>query len=463
MKTISRYIITEHTAPFFFGIGTILFVFILNVAFRDLPRFLGKGIPASVILEIFFYNMAWILALAVPMSVLISTLMTFGQLSADNEIVAFKASGVHLYRLMAPVFVVAILLTFLMERFNNVVLPEFNLRAKRLYGDISQKKPTASIEANVIFNEIPNYSIRVEKVDNKKNKLYGVWMDDTSDPKTSKTIIAREGIIYVDEADERLILTLFHGEMHQVDVKDLQDYHWLQFDKQVVSIPFQNMVLKRSNQQIRGDREKSSTMMWEDVRKNEGFLKDKGNRISDRAMVDLEGLFPKEFLKETGEKPEPPKRTKVIRIAEQENRIKRIRNQFRGDIGSMASYQKTINKYKVEIYKKYSIPFACIVFVLIGAPMGIMARQGGLAIGGTVSLIFYVIYWSFLIGGEQLADRMMVGPWLAMWSPNIIVGIFGVFLTIYSVRESTFIPWQTWIQQIKDIFTKRVRDRKREA
>lgn len=453
MKTITRYIIAEHTAPFFFGIGTIMFVFTLNVVFRDLPRFLGKGIPASAIFEIFFYNMAWILALAVPMSVLISTLMTFGQLSADNEITAFKASGVHLYRLMAPMFVVAILLTFMMERFNNVVLPEFNLRAKQLYGDISKKKPTASIEPNIIFTEIPNYSIRVDKVDNKKNKIYGVWMDDTNDPKVSKTIIAKEGIIEIDEADERLSLTLFHGEMHQVDVENLQDYHWLQFDKQVVSIPFQNMVLKRSNQQVRGDREKSSSMMWEDVRRNEGFLKDKENRISDRAAVDLEGVFPERFSATMTKKAGPPKRLRIIRIKEQENRIKRILNQFRGDIGSIASYEKTINKYKVEIYKKYSIPFACIVFVLIGAPMGIMARQGGLAIGGTVSLIFYVVYWSFLIGGEQLADRMIISPWLAMWSANIFVGIFGVILTIYSVQESTFIPWQLWGQQIKAVFT----------
>lgn len=105
-------------------------------------------------------------------------------------------------------------------------------------------------------------------------------------------------------------------------------------------------------------------------------------------------------------------------------------------------YNRQIYKYQVEIYKKFSIPFACIVFVLIGAPLGIRARKGSLGVGVTFSVGFFLIYWACLIGGEELADRQMVHPALAMWFPNIVVGVFGLYLTIRTVRETTFIQWE---------------------
>jgi lipopolysaccharide export system permease protein len=103
---------------------------------------------------------------------------------------------------------------------------------------------------------------------------------------------------------------------------------------------------------------------------------------------------------------------------------------------------KQIYKYEVEIHKKFSIPFACIVFVLIGAPLGIRARKGSLGVGITFSIGFFLLYWACLIGGEELADRQLVAPSLAMWSPNILVGAFGIYLTYRTVRETTFIHWE---------------------
>ena len=105
------------------------------------------------------------------------------------------------------------------------------------------------------------------------------------------------------------------------------------------------------------------------------------------------------------------------------------------------SYMLRNNKFAVEIHKKYSIPFACIVFVLIGAPLGIMAHRGNIAIGGGISLIFFIIYWIFLIGGEELADRNFLSPFLSMWLANFIVGGFGVYLLLRAIKEVSFIDF----------------------
>ncbi len=123
-------------------------------------------------------------------------------------------------------------------------------------------------------------------------------------------------------------------------------------------------------------------------------------------------------------------------------KIQGITQRIKNQQNNINYYGRQIYKYEVEIYKKFSIPFACIVFVLIGAPLGIRAKKGSLGVGITFSIGFFLIYWACLIGGEELADRQIVHPALAMWFPNILVGAFGIYLTIRTVRETTFIQWE---------------------
>ena len=123
--------------------------------------------------------------------------------------------------------------------------------------------------------------------------------------------------------------------------------------------------------------------------------------------------------------------------------------QIQNEIRVLNGYKSSMNALTVEIHKKYSIPAACFVFVLVGAPLGIMARQGGLAVGGGLSLIFFLIYWAFLIGGEQLADRRLLNPIFAMWAPNFIVGLGGIYLVIHTVTETTFIQWDYLFGKLK--------------
>ena len=110
----------------------------------------------------------------------------------------------------------------------------------------------------------------------------------------------------------------------------------------------------------------------------------------------------------------------------------------KSDFMLIESHQKSINKYQVEYYKKISIPFACIIFILIGAPLGIIARKGGFPISMAISIGFFIIYWSFLIAGEEFADRGLINPGLAMWSPNIFIGILGLFLCYRLSKEQFF-------------------------
>lgn len=449
MSIVTRYVLKEHAGPFFFGILTIAFVFLLNLIFRDLGRLLGKGLPAMIILEFFVLNMAWILALAVPMSVLVATLMTFGRMSSDNEIAALKAGGVHLYRLIAPIIIIALILTFGMERFNNSVLPEFNHRVRMLYSAISKKRPTLALEPHVFFDDIPDYSMLVQELDEETNDIRGVIINDYSDPKRSKTIIAESGVLSFSPSQERMVFTLYNGEIHDVALDDLEKYRRLQFEQQVISIAVPNMVLKRRESQHRGDREKTAEMMKADIARNRKAINHRREQIHAHAEQDLRSLFPEALWSDSIVQVEKSDKSATARFQPQRGRnatrsTQNILNQIQGELKVIQGHKRSIRKMLVELHKKYSIPVACLVFVLVGAPLGIMARQGGMAVGGTLSMIFFLVYWAFLIGGEQLGDRGIVSPQVAMWSPNIVVGLAGIYLVIHSVRETTFIPWEEW-------------------
>lgn len=413
-----------------------MFIFLLNIVFRDLGKILGKGLPAWVILQFFCLNLAWIVALAIPMAVLIASLMAFGRLASDREIDAMKAGAVAVHRLLWPILCAAAVIAVLMMQFNNTILPDFNHRLKMLYYDISRTKPAISLDPNVFYNEIPNYSILVQKIDHKKNQLKSIFINDTSDPRYIKTIIAESGNLTFLKQEERIIFTLFNGEVHEVEKNNIEIYRRMKFQKQLISISIPEMTLEQSSYQGRGDREKSTRMLKDDIRMEQNAVYEREKYVEKMVFGDLQELFPEEFhLDNTG------LQKKLYSYQTARMRIQRIVDQIEGEASVVWGYRSSINSLWVEVHKKYSIPVACLVFVLIGAPLGILMRQSGFAMAGWLSFIFFLIYWAFLIGGEQLADRRILSPGLAMWSPNVFVGIIGMFLYFRTLKESTLFPW----------------------
>ncbi|MDZ7379175.1 MAG: LptF/LptG family permease, partial [candidate division KSB1 bacterium] len=195
MLILPRYIVREHIGPFVFSFFVITLFFLLNILFRELGRLLSRGLEFRVIVEYFALHMGWILALTIPMAVLPAVLMAFGRLSSDNEIVAIKASGVSLYRITAPVLVAAGALCVFCIWFGNSILPDMNHRARLLTGDIARKRPTLTLEPGVVFEVSPtlHLSARAIKESEGYSKLWGVVVDDYSEPDVTQTVFADSG------------------------------------------------------------------------------------------------------------------------------------------------------------------------------------------------------------------------------------------------------------------------------
>ena len=438
MKILYQYIIRAHVGPFFFGLAVIMFVLVMDFIIEVLKLIIGKGLNAFTILQLFGLNLAWMLALAIPMAVLVSTLMAFGRLSQDNEIIALRASGVSLYRLILPALIVSIIICVGMVFFNDRVLPELNHKARLLATDIHQKRPTWNLKENVFIDEIPEYHILIRKVDPHSSDVEGVTIYDQKNRRTPRTIIAEKGKVEFTPDGNTLVFKLFNGEVHEADETEPQRYRRISFDRQTIYIHDVGSKLLRSQSDYRTDREKTSTQMLNEVRKLQAEV-----LASKQKIVKTVNLA---WDKMAGT--QQSKRPLIEEKAIWDNLIKEnqnILNQILSEKENVKNKRRYINSLMVEVHKKFALAGACVVFILVGAPLGIMARRGGI-VGVALSLGFFVLYWAFLIGGEELADRQLIPAFLAMWSANILIGGAGIYILIKSARETQLIP-RAWARK----------------
>lgn len=378
MKIISKYLLREHIFPFFMALGGILFLFILNIIMKMMAKFVGKGIELPVVIEFFYLSLGFILAMAIPMSVLVASLMAYGRITQDNEYAVLQSSGVSVYQLMAPMIIVGILMSWFMIYFNNSILPEMNHKNKILRQSISRKKPIAIIEPGIFITDIPGYIIKAERVNHIKNLLYDVIvLESDKNSRTKRTITADSGKIFYASATDRYNIILNSGEISNLDLDKPDSYFRSHFEKMVLTQEQKGIDFEVKDNDFYNDRE-----------------------------------LPADSL-----------RAKIARLEK------------------VGASKKSIYSVKVELYKKYAISLSCLIFVLVGAPLGLMSGKSGM--GGSIafSVIIFTIYWLFLMVGEKLADRGLLNPWFAMWNANIVIGILSIFL-IYQATKGTKIGFE---------------------
>lgn len=441
---LARYILKEHIAPFFYALFVITFLFLVDFLIRILSSILSKGLGWRVVLEILVLNLAWMLALSIPMAVLVATLMAFGRFSSDNEVTAMKALGISPFKAMLPVLLVAITLGAALVYFNDRILPEANFRAAALRNDIGRKKPTALITPRSLIRDFENYLIWIDKLDQESGRLGGVRIYSIEPGKPVRYTFADSAYMEYANGGKSILIHLLGGENHFVDPKETENYVRVAFRTQDVAIDNVDATLERHQRSYRTDREMNVKDMYGIVKASENRLKSLRQEYREKIFDELHAIdivlsadtvkdVPPRLLKGTWWKDDPIGTLAYAEVKRQEkDKLYLVDRYERREENEL----KEISQFMVEIHKKFSIPLACLVFVFIGVPLGIMARRGGIGTGVIYSVAFYLLYWVCMIRGEVLADRLIIKPWVAMWMPNILVGLGGLFLVIRMAREN---------------------------
>lgn len=431
-----RYILRNHFAPFIFSVITLMCVFLLQFLMKFADQLVGKGLDAWIILKLIAFNLSWMLVLVVPMATLVATLMAFGHLSQNNEITILKSSGVSLYKMMGPPFAVSIVLAYLLFLFNNDVLPDANHQAKLLMQDISRQKPTLSLEPGFFSKEVSNYAILVRKINDRTNKLSGVVIYDYTNPSKINVVTAQEGCIFFSADQTKLIMDLKNGEIHESEVNNTGMYRKLIFKNHRIAMNADRFSFQQTATGIRSERELSIEAM--------NLIVDSLKNLNENYLSGLQAETNKYFFNDTlinSNHNSNTSRAKDLIYIRVQDRIRSTKNIVLSKLRRLEWGNREIEKYEVEIYKKYALPAACIVFILIGAPLGVMVKRGGLGIAASISLSFFLLYWAFLIGGEKLADRGIISPFIGMWAANILLTLFGIIITIKTNKETVILQF----------------------
>lgn len=440
---LSRYVSRALVRPFFLGFGVVTFLLVLEFLLDYLDLFLGKGIPIWTVGRLFVLGLGWMVALSVPCGVLVAVLMAFGQMSQDNEVTALRASGINLIAVMLPALISGVVVAIALATFNNYVLPESNHAFANLAASIHRMRPTAQIQEGVFVDDFDGYNLFVRKLDDRTGRMRDILIIDASESRSApRTIIARQGDLRYLPDQNAIALTLRDGEIHEADPNDKEGrYHRLEFEEQTMQLKGAAEALANAGNRNRGQREMSVAQLQVEIRKLElelgtyqanidSSLADLGaKKISELPSIAPEGANPRGLRRLAGlvagifgeHRKHPP-------AAEVAGDTRRKIEDLNIRIFQADAVRKRIDQLEVEIHKKFSIPFACIIFVLVGAPLGMRARRGGLA-AGFLSVAFFLFYWLCLIGGEQLADRGLMPPWLSMWLPNVVLALLGIRLT----------------------------------
>jgi lipopolysaccharide export system permease protein len=412
MRILTRYLLRAHIGPFVFALSILTGLLFVNTVARRFPSLAGKGLSTWVMLQVMALSLPHIIALTLPMAVLVAVLYAYSQMTAENEVTALKASGVNLLRMMAPLVVASALLAGFMVWFNDRVLPETNHQLAELMMDINSKSPTLEMKDGGVLNNLPttdyrqHYYLRANQIDVATNRLTDVTIYDVSDADLATTVYADSGRMVFNRDRTDLFLTLYNGRVDQVKRRTPAEMDRVFFTQQLMQMTIGDR-FQRSVDSYRSDREMS--------------LDSLAGRIA-TARADLafvqRGIVtaPSAGIPNTSTPPLP---------------IDSIERAQRSE-----TLQAQINSYSVEWHKKFAIPVACMIFVLIGAPIAVRFPRGGAGMVIFVSMIIFGIYYVCLIGGESLGDKGTIPPFLGPWAPNFVFGAIGVLAVMRIGRET---------------------------
>lgn len=473
MKIIGRYVLKEHVGPFLFASTALTSLMLLQYVAKKFGELVGKGLPNSVIAEFLMLSLPFTIAMTLPMAVLVSVLYAFSRLAAENEITALKASGVGMRDVLGPVMLGGFAMSLVMVAFNDQVLPRANHRLAVLQLDIFRTKPTFALREQVI-NTVKEGQLYLKAgdIDEGTSHMKDVVIYDLSNPLRRRTIYAESGDLKLAPNHKDLDLTLYSGVMMEVPNAKPGELTRLFYtrDRLRVKGVFNSYEQSATGAISKGDREMSVCEMQRELQRADyrmrqtqfelvtiafDYLGKKGKKPatpkeseSGRGIAKVYcRLFAMLGVKEAKAQappasrpqavpppaPQPALDTAPVKLEDNSAFQARVQEQtFRLD-----EARRERNRYDVEIQKKFSLAAACMIFVLIGAPVALRFPRGGVGLVIGVSFGIFGLYYVGLIGGETLADKGYLPPWFAMWAANIMLLVVGLVLASQMGREST--------------------------
>ena len=442
-----------------------MFVLLMLFLFKYIDDLIGKGFAWYVILELMMYSSATNVAMALPLSVLLSTIMTYGSLGENYELVAIKAAGISLSRAMYPMIIIVSILSVSAFIFSDYMLPVANLKYFSLLYDVRQQRSATLLPEGVFSNSFPGYTIRVEKKGADGQALYGVMIYQKEQNSENTTVLfAKEGRMYRTPGDKYLVLKLKDGVRYEESAGDVgyntrQRLMRFRFKDMEQKFDLSGFKLSRTD-----ENEFKSAFQMMNLKQLRDYKKTTQHAIDSSVQVGYRMITPYLRYFNLPKKPTivkalaPAIANKSLTLSEQlaavsngSSEARSIQGLIKDDDSRNHDNAQNIRKSLVEYQKKYTLSAVCLVLFLIGAPLGAIIRKGGLGLPVVVSVVFFLIYYIISTIGEKSVKDGNVSPILGMWISIIILTPIGLFLSYKAITDSAIFDADSYKKFFKRI------------
>ena len=450
-----------------------MFILIMQFFWVYIDDLIGKGLSIWIILELLFYVSASLIPLALPLAILLSSLMTFGNFSESNELTALKSSGMSLNKIMRPLTMVIIITAGFTFYFANYVIPVANLKWHSLIYDIQNTKLSTIITPGVYTTELEGYAIKVKEGNDSLFK--DIIIHDHSVPTEFKTVKAKEARLYRSKNGRYLFFDLKHGTIfEELDIqspiyladgkqdpqmKSTRPSRATTFERASYKMNVTGFTLNRSEEDIFTDkfemlnvfqinaatdslknkRKKIKASFVDGIMNNSAYFF-KVNTTEDLNMK-ITNLEQKATVKTWHE---IDKNEKIIALNDAISKLRRLNQNIQTQQDFMKTIEREEDQYWIEFHRKFALTYAIIVLFFIGAPLGAIIRKGGFGTPVVIAAVIFMIYFILISIGENLADTYVVSPWFGMWIAGIFFTPIAIFITKAAADDSPIFSREFW-------------------
>ena len=464
MKRLDRFILKSYLGPLVMTFFISLFILLMQFLWKYIDDLVGKGLEWYVILKLLFYASSTFVPLALPLSILLSSLMMFGNLGEHYELVSIKAAGISLSRIMRPLIIVSIFISALAFYFSNVILPIANLKFLSLLYDVREKKLAFNLKEGVFYNGIEGFVIRIEKKEKDGNTIRSVMVYDHTKHQGNISLTTAEwGKMELSPDKRFLVFRLYNGTNYEerVDLRGNELTHPFQrtrfteqyqmFDLSAFQLTRTDESLFKKNYEMQNVRQLSHS-----IDSIKGVLAEgrKGNEI--QYMNNLPFYKKMDTAKWKSTLSPVKFNPSVILNFPAHDRytiLETARNTARAAKQNLESSQddieiksKLVYKHQIVYHKKFSFSIACFLLFFIGAPLGAIIRKGGLGMPAVVSTLFFILFWVISFMGEKYAAQGVVPPWQGIWFSSAVLMPIGIFLTVKATNDASLLDIDAWIR-----------------
>ena len=466
IKKLDKLILRSFIGPFIATFFIAFFVLMMQILWKYIDDLVGKGLDLFTVGEFLWYASASLLTLAMPIAILISSIMTFGSLGESFELVAIKSAGISLLRFMRPLAIVSIFLCGVTFLIANYVIPYANLKFITLYNDIYYKKPAFVLKEGIFFTYIPNYAIKIGKKDADGKGIKDVLIYEQTNPLQDNLIVAEKGVMKISEDKNFLEFNLENGVRYQEKgnfMDSSTEYIRLSFKDFKKSFDLSILQKQTTNDSV--FRNNFKMLSARQLSKHIDSLSRMDDSLSNRTTSGIYNYL--NYLRipdSTWKKVKKPLANNNKIFSDSINGILgnrtvtkaiEIRNALQFSAVDFNQRRTDIRLHKIEWHRKYALSLACLVLFFIGAPLGSIIRKGGLGMPLVVAIIFFLIFHLLNMFGEKFVKENLASPFGGMWLSILVLVPVGIFLTYKAMHDSQLFSKEFYnraFQKIRTLF-----------